>query len=322
MDMYTIGVTLSRKFTTRAFVDDRGASVEHLSTSISMSGSKCAHDENLPATPQNRSFTFVDGFAPKKPRLSAKNARQFTSQEIQNIQRDREAQRLTQAREKEELVARKKEELDVEQLKVVWQSIRDMAIDWALSTTAERIESEWKVLVREFQPGQGAPITDILARFSLQRVLAQTQVLAPTLYDLLQRVSGSHESTSVHKDRNLIVATTICMLVKSRNDHASKFQTTMCMYFLACGASRSLFDVLNHAGLTLSYAQAVAKLKQLGAERLEEMPTVSHTQAVMIIWDNLNIAFNVTEQRHDSKAHFDNGTTATLIPLFGVEFPT
>jgi len=40
----------------------------------------------------------------------------------------------------------------------------------------------------------------------------------------------------------------------------------------------------------------------------------------MLIWDNLNIAFNVTEQRHDSKAHFDNRATATLIPLFGVKF--
>ena len=110
------------------------------------------------------------------------------------------------------------------------------------------------------------------------------------------------------------------MLVKSRNDHASEFQMTTCMYFLACGASRSLFDVLNHAGLTLSYTQAVAKLKQLGAERLEETHAVARTQAVMIIWDNLNIAFNVMEQHHDSKAHFDNRTTATLIPLFGVEF--
>jgi hypothetical protein len=215
-----------------------------------MSGRKRAHDENLPVTPQNKSFTFVDGFAPKKPRLSAKNARQFTSQEIQNIQRDREAQRLTQAREKEKLVAKKKEELDVEQLRVVWQSIRgagfkslydylhtlfnsrdpvlsaqvsrmlsyhgpellnsinachpDMAIDWALSTSAERIEAEWKVLVREFQPAQGAPITDILARFSLQRVLAQTEVIALTMYDLLQWVSRSHKSTSIHKDRNLV----------------------------------------------------------------------------------------------------------------------
>ena len=80
----------------------------------------------------------------------------------------------------------------------------DMAVDWALSTSTTRIEAEWKVLVREFQPGQGASVTDILMRFSLQRVLAQTEVLTPTLYDLLQWVSGSHESTSIHKDRNLV----------------------------------------------------------------------------------------------------------------------
>jgi len=183
-----------------------------------MSRRKHTHDKNLPVTPQNQSFTFVDGFAPKKPCLSAKNTHQFTSQEIQNIQRDHEAQQLTQVREKEELLAKKKEELDVEQLRVVWQSIQgagfkslynylhtlfntrdpilsaqvsqmlsyhgpelldsihtshpDMAIDWALSTSTERIEAEWKVLVREFQPAQGAPNTGILVRFLLQWVLA------------------------------------------------------------------------------------------------------------------------------------------------------
>lgn len=40
----------------------------------------------------------------------------------------------------------------------------------------------------------------------------------------------------------------------------------------------------------------------------------------MLIWDNLNIAFRVGEQRKASKDHFDNGTTATLIPLFDVNF--
>ena len=222
----------------------------HPSTLISMSRRKCAHNENLPVTPQNQSFTFVDGFAPKKLCLSAKNTCQFTLQEIQNMQRDHKAQQLTQAREKEELVAKKEEELDVEQLRVVWQSIRgagfqslhdylhtlfhtrdpiisaqvfwmlsyhgselldsihtchpDMAVDWALSTSTTCIEAEWKVLIREFQPGQGASIMDILVRFSLQHVLAQTEVLAPMLYDLLQQVSGSHESTSIHKDCNLV----------------------------------------------------------------------------------------------------------------------
>ena len=53
-----------------------------------------------------------------------KNTRQCTSQEIQNIQRDCKAQQLMQARGKEELVAKKKAEPEVEQLTAVWQSIR------------------------------------------------------------------------------------------------------------------------------------------------------------------------------------------------------
>jgi len=40
----------------------------------------------------------------------------------------------------------------------------------------------------------------------------------------------------------------------------------------------------------------------------------------MLIWDNLNIAFKVGEQRQDSKDHFDNGTTGTFVPLYGVKF--
>lgn len=94
----------------------------------------------------------------------------------------------------------------------------------------------------------------------------------------------------------------------------------MCMYFLACGTSRSVFDVLNHAGVTLSYTQAVAKIKQLGRERLTMMREIARSRAFMVIWDNLNIAFRVSEQRHNPKDHFDNGTTATLLPLYDVEY--
>jgi hypothetical protein len=109
------------------------------------------------------------------------------------------------------------------------------------------------------------------------------------------------------------------MLAKSRNEHASEFQTSMGMYFLACGTSRSMFNVLNHAGITLSYSQTISKLKQLSEEQLTETRNIAKTKAFMLIWDNLNIAFKVSEQRHDSKDHFDNGTTATLVPLYGVK---
>ena len=110
------------------------------------------------------------------------------------------------------------------------------------------------------------------------------------------------------------------MFAHSRNGHSTEFQTTTCIYLLACGASRSQFDVLNHAGFTLSYTSAIEKIKQLGVESLRKIISIAHSCAFMIIWDNLNIAFQVGEQRKASKDHFDNGTTATLIPLYGVEY--
>ena len=42
--------------------------------------------------------------------------------------------------------------------------------------------------------------------------------------------------------------------------------------------------------------------------------------AFLIIWDNFNIAFCVSEQCKVLKDHFDNRTTTTVIPLYGVEF--
>jgi hypothetical protein len=35
-----------------------------------------------------------------------------------------------------------------------------------------------------------------------------------------------------------------------------------------------------------------------------------------LVWDNLNITFRVKSQCLDNKNHFDNGTTATLIPVY------
>ncbi|KAF4603981.1 hypothetical protein EYR40_001156 [Pleurotus pulmonarius] len=93
----------------------------------------------------------------------------------------------------------------------------------------------------------------------------------------------------------------------------------MCLYLLACGASRTQFDILNHAGLSLSYPSAIKKIKELGQSKLRQIVDIAHNQPFMIIWDNLNITFRVGEQRKASKDHFDNGTTATLIPLFNVE---
>jgi hypothetical protein len=87
-----------------------------------------------------------------------------------------------------------------------------------------------------------------------------------------------------------------------------------------CGASRMQFDVLNHVGFILSYTAAIRKIKALGQEHLLKIVGLTATCAFMIRWDNLNIAFCVGEQRKALKDHFDNSTTATIIPLFDVDF--
>ena len=95
---------------------------------------------------------------------------------------------------------------------------------------------------------------------------------------------------------------------------------TTYIYLLAGGTSISQFNVLNHAGFSLSYTQAISKVKTLGLEYLKEIFGIAHSQAFLIIWDNLNIAFRKGKQQHNSKDTFKNDTTATLVPLFDVKF--
>ena len=54
----------------------------HPSTSISMSRKKRTHNENIPVTPPNKSFTFSDGFAPKKMPASLLHKKYKTFNEI------------------------------------------------------------------------------------------------------------------------------------------------------------------------------------------------------------------------------------------------
>jgi hypothetical protein len=112
--------------------------------------------------------------------------------------------------------------------------------------------------------------------------------------------------------------TVVYLLAQTRNWHSSEFQTTVYIYLLACTASKSQFQVLNQAGFSLSYPSAIRKIKDLSQERLQKILGITRMRSFMIIWDNLNIAFRVEEQRKCSKDHFDNGTTATLVPLHGV----
>ncbi|KIM89791.1 hypothetical protein PILCRDRAFT_2082 [Piloderma croceum F 1598] len=144
-----------------------------------------------------------------------------------------------------------------------------MAHAWAAKTTAEMLARESLKLAERLRPQQNREVTHVLEEFSLTRIMHDAEELAPTLCELLRAVGVPEASPACErKNRDLVLVTVICMLTRCRNEHSSEFQTTTCIYLLACGASRSQFDVLNHAGFMLSYTAAIAKIKTLRAERL------------------------------------------------------
>ncbi|KAF9474637.1 hypothetical protein BDN70DRAFT_936502 [Pholiota conissans] len=151
------------------------------------------------------------------------------------------------------------------------QRQRNITNDWIITGHQELLQVQCEALALHFQLQQGASVMEILAGFSIKGFLSQAEDVAPLVCDVLKQIGYPGNITmSRYKDRELILSAVLCMLAKSRNEHATEFQTTMGMYFLASGTSKALFDALNHAGFTLSYTQSIHKLKRLGEERLEQ----------------------------------------------------
>ncbi|KAJ7466342.1 hypothetical protein FB451DRAFT_1040886 [Mycena latifolia] len=187
---------------------------------------------------------------------------------------------------------------------------------WALKVSLPVIAAEGQKLSDLLRPDRSTSFSSRLETWSLDKMLSEAMIAAPNLCELLMLMGMT--SDVGRDDNKLVLVTVLCMLAQSHNERANEFQETMGIYFLACSTPRRQFDVLAHAGLTVSYTKAISDLKGLSAEGLARLRRMVQEKACMIVWDNLNIAFKVGEQRHNSKDTFENGTTATLIVLYGV----
>ncbi|TDL13616.1 hypothetical protein BD410DRAFT_735116, partial [Rickenella mellea] len=195
----------------------------------------------------------------------------------------------------------------------------DIANSWAHGVTNEIYQAEANKLAKLLRPEAGQDISNLLEKFSLEELLTECKFVAPNFCSVLDTVGHDQANPSERRDHSLVLITVVCMLATSRSERSNEFQTVLGLYFLACGTSKSQFAVLHHSGLTSSYTKAILDLKRLSEELKNKAKALVRKVPCMISWDNINIAFHKAEQRHDNKNHFDNGTTATLIPLYGVE---
>lgn len=111
------------------------------------------------------------------------------------------------------------------------------------------------------------------------------------------------------------------MISIMRSQKANDYQVTMGLFLLGSGASKREMEVLAHAGLSLSYTSIITHVRKLSKEGTAKYKQIVREKMCSLTWDNLNIPFRVGEQRLGSGNHFDNGTTATLIPLYDPSAP-
>ncbi|EIM79072.1 uncharacterized protein STEHIDRAFT_164029 [Stereum hirsutum FP-91666 SS1] len=158
---------------------------------------------------------------------------------------------------------------------------------------------------------------DLLYEFSMERLSSELKKCAPMLWKLLEETSRADLSA-----RDAVpVLTSICaMLSVVRNECANDFQAVMGLFLLASGTSKRELEVLAHAGICISYSSVLRHVKKLSEEGTKYYIKVMENGMCMLVWDNINIAVRVGEQRIHSVNHFDNGTTATLIILYGPGF--
>ncbi|KAJ3887820.1 hypothetical protein GG344DRAFT_68498, partial [Lentinula edodes] len=182
----------------------------------------------------------------------------------------------------------------------------------------KRLAKEGKAIQTLLSRDHHTGISELLSEFSLSYLVTELKDTAPTLWEYLWDVAENPDRRTAVKERNgdIVLATGCAMLAVLRSQRANNFQAVMGLFFIGSGASKRQMEVLAHAGISLSYPAVIRHMRILFKEATHTYQTLIQECMCFIVWDNLCIQFRVDSQRLDSKDHFDNGTTATVIPLW------
>ncbi|KAJ7599782.1 hypothetical protein C8J56DRAFT_999560 [Mycena floridula] len=173
--------------------------------------------------------------------------------------------------------------------------------------------------------------------------------LATVTTSILEAISVAprreETATDARAHRSQTVATSAALACFGEYSHANNFhKRVMSLYLYATGSQRQQISVLSHVGITESYTNLVSKdtrskkqraaddaevkagrtpdppkggtLKQLSDSARQTARNVASLGLYGTVYDNINMSFRNAEQvigRHDSQ---ENGTCATIWPLW------
>ncbi|KAJ7837660.1 hypothetical protein B0H14DRAFT_2589082 [Mycena olivaceomarginata] len=175
----------------------------------------------------------------------------------------------------------------IDRVPAVGQELLDKKFDEKLESL---LQAEGRAIQKLLTRGSSTSIMELLDRFSMEELGDELEIVAPTLWRILETTAAPSRST--------------------RRENQGEARREKRLH------RNSEIEVLAHAGLSMSYTAIRAHLSTLSKEAGEKFRKLVKEQMFSYRLGQLNIAFRVESQRLNSGNHFDNGTTATAIPLY------
>ncbi|THU99993.1 hypothetical protein K435DRAFT_818414 [Dendrothele bispora CBS 962.96] len=181
-----------------------------------------------------------------------------------------------------------------------------------------RIQKEGEAIQKLCTRKPGTKKHELLENFSLERLQAEIENCAPTLWQILTKACEARD-VNTRRSKELVFITMCAMISITRSQKANDFQIVVGLFLLGSGASKREMEVLAHAGLSVSYSSVIDHIKTLSQENHSIFQNVIKQLMCSVVWDNINFAFRVESQRLTSKNHFDSGTSASLVVQYDPE---
>ncbi|KAA1476504.1 hypothetical protein DENSPDRAFT_785151 [Dentipellis sp. KUC8613] len=228
---------------------------------------------------------------------------------------------------------------------------------WAVDTVQQILEREAEAASQTgFLRTANRPINaDFVLGLDFKQLGETTQLACPKMFQLMSAVATTQRQQGECKGvtlehKNFIVTSVIVNLLGQRSQNNNYMQHVLGLYLYATGATRQQISVLNHLGLSVSYTtlagrggkgftladsvdgeedqiginatagqqQRMGTLEKLSISMRERARQVAREEDTGKVYDNINMNWKVQEQVIGRTSSQENGTCATLIPLFGV----
>ncbi|TFK62851.1 hypothetical protein BDN72DRAFT_929677, partial [Pluteus cervinus] len=111
----------------------------------------------------------------------------------------------------------------------------------------------------------------------------------------------------------------LSIYLQSTNERCNYLQSIMGIFFHSTGTPEKVIEVLAHAGLSVSVSTINRSVESLSKEAAEKVKQSAQTLMASWAYDNFDSMFKVAEPTVGRSSTLVSATSATLIPLFGVE---